>query len=303
MLEKVQSNAKPQYVVFSNINRYQTGSGLCYCYNARMKHTKSGKPFVTLYLRDINGATVPGYVFDLKSPLHAGGEAAKVINKVVKIDWQENYLQGIGLTLILNGVYVVEDISIEEQSKFRGIILDIEQKADELKKFFYDTLKIGVDIPLHIKNTSALDYSQGKVGGLLEHYWRMYKMLTSLQGLSELEFKRLCSMFVVYILTHSVYTRAAEEESADIHLFRSLSDKVSLFAQQLNLGEEVFELVQIFYDYEPKDIYVRTVVHISETVKRIDKEFALYHTIPLKQEGDAGYGKIQRYCIEEEQAR
>ncbi len=71
--------------------------------------------------------------------------------------------------------------------------------------------------------------------------------------------------------------------------------QVSGLASQLSVGSAAMELVHMFFGYTPKDIFVKTIANIGDFVQRIDKEFVLYSTIPVHQEGDAGYGAIRRY--------
>lgn len=302
MLERVETKTSGRFMNFNAITRYSNGTGLCYVYNTVMRATKAGKPFITLYLRDVKGNSIPGYVFDLKSPLVAGGEAAKVMDKIVQVDWQENYLRGIGLTLILDSVSIVESATADDYAMFRGVIEGLGGKLEELKQYFYKQLNMTVALPVVIETVSSADYSSGMQGGLLEHYWKMASMLSGLHGLTDKEKYKLSCSFLLYILVHSNYIRAQEQGMDNIELVTSLTEKVSNLSRKLEVGAGALELVHMFFGYEPKDIYVRTVANISDTVQRIEKEFALYHTIPLEQEGNAGYGKIRRYQLEEENA-
>lgn len=302
MLERVETKTSGRFMNFNAITRYSNGTGLCYVYNTVMRATKAGKPFITLYLRDVKGNSIPGYVFDLKSPLVAGGEAAKVMDKIVQVDWQENYLRGIGLTLILDSVSIVESATADDYAMFRGVIEGLGGKLEELKQYFYKQLNMTVALPVVIETVSSADYSSGMQGGLLEHYWKMASMLSGLHGLTDKERYKLSCSFLLYILVHSNYIRAQEQGMDNIELVTSLTEKVSNLSRKLEVGAGALELVHMFFGYEPKDIYVRTVANISDTVQRIEKEFALYHTIPLEQEGNAGYGKIRRYQLEEENA-
>ena len=300
MLKPVQSQQNSKYVEFNKISRYSSGEGICFVYNAVMKRTQAGKPFITLHLRDINGATVPGYVFDLQSPLFAGGEVTKVKNNLVLIEWDENYLQQVGLTLILRKVSVVTSPAVDIIERFRGGVPEVNLKMEKLQNFFREVLGMNTTLPLSVKNASYAEYSQGKVGGLCEHYYRMLSFVRSSDYLRPEEYKQLTATFLLYILVHSNYISAKESGRDSIELVSSLTQKVSSISSVLDMGSGCTELIHMFFGYTPKDVYVRAISQISKTVKQVDDEFALYHTIPLTQEGNAGYGTIRRYRIETE---
>lgn len=299
MLERVDYKETGNFMNFNSITRYSCGTGICYVYNAVMKTTKAGKPFVTLYLRDTQGNGIPGYVFDLRSPLMAGGEVTKITSKIVKVDWQENYLQGVGLTLILDKVYLLETATADDYAKFRGVVDNIDGKMEELKQYFVDEIQLNVSLPIFVRTVASTEYCSGMQGGLLEHYWKMSKMLANVHGVSDKEKYRISCTFLLYVFVHSNYIRAHEQGADNIELVTSLTEKVTALSHKLNMSAGALELIHMFFGYSPKDIYVKTVSAVSDTVKRIDKEFSLYHTIPLDQEGNAGYGAIRRYQLEE----
>lgn len=299
MLEKITQATLGEFVNFSAIAKDSHGAGKCFVYNAVAKHTKAGKPFVTLYLRDVRGNTVPGYIFDLKSPLLAGAEMNKVINSIVEIEWQENYLRNLGLTLILDKVSVVIAPTAEELAKFTGQIENNQGKRAEIERFLADVLKFRVNIPLTVSTYAGLDYAQGKVGGLCEHYWRMCKILGTFSYLSSEEFRNLVATYTLYIVVHQSYTVAKDTGGDSIDLVVALTSKVTSLAKSLKLSSGALELVNMFFGYTPKDIYVKTIVGIANMVQQTEKEFALYQTIPVQQEGNAGYGTIRRYFVEE----
>lgn len=298
MLEKVPEKNNVGFMNFSSVSRYDTGTGMCYVYNVLLKQTKQGKPFITLYLRDIMGNSVPGYIFDLASPLFAGKEAVQVQNKIVQIDWQENYLKGVGLTFILDKVCIVSNASDADYAKFQGTVENLQQKKTEIIDYVSKNLRVAITLPMSIETYSSPDYAQGRQGGLLEHYWKMSKMLNGLSFSVE-EQRRLAGTFAIFVLAHSSYIAAKDNDSDEISLTVALTKRITSLSEGLKLGPAALEVVHMFFGYHPKDIYVRTVSSISDTVLRVDKEFSLYHTIPLSQEGDAGYGKIRRYQIED----
>lgn len=299
MLKRLDLDQESGFMDFRSVSRYGTGVGVCYVYNVVLKSTKAGKPFVTLFLRDINGATVPGYIFDLASPLLAGKEAREVLNHLVQVKWQENYLDGIGLTFILDKVEVVKDTTPDQIALFRGEIQDSDTKYRCLSEFLREELGCNISIPVLAKTHSSPDYYQGRVGGLLEHYCRVSKILLSVASDSKEERRQLIAAFVLYILVHSNYTRAAESGMVNISLASVLTEKVAPIATALKATSGALEMVHLFFGYTPKDIYVKTVQAAADLAKRVDAEFSVYKTVPVEQEGDAGYGKIRRYILEE----
>ena len=93
MLKKI-DDVELGFLNVSTISKDNIGTGICYVYGGVLKNTQAGAPFVTLFLRDINGVSIPGYIFNLESPLVAGKELNNVIGKVVKIDWRD-HLHGV----------------------------------------------------------------------------------------------------------------------------------------------------------------------------------------------------------------
>ena len=300
MLRPVTKPEESGFIEFNKVSRYSSGEGICFVYDATIKRSRADKPFITLHMRDINGTTIPGYVFDLRSPLFAGGEVTKVKNNLVLVEWDENYLPQFGLTFILRKVSVVTSPSVETLSKFRGTVPDLDSKMGAMKSYFEEILGMPTTMPLSVKTSSYSDYSQGRVGGLCEHYYRMLSIVRAQNHLRPTEYKQLAATFLVFILSHSNYTKAKEDGRDSIELVSSLTQRVSAIASALEMGPGCNELIHMFFGYTPKDIYVRTISQISNTVKQIDSEFALYQTIPLTQEGNAGYGTIRRYQIEKE---
>lgn len=299
MLERVPEKATGKYMNFSSIKRFDSGTGMCYVYNVVMKSTKAGKPFITLYLRDAVGNTIPGYVFDLASPLMAGGEANEVAGKIVNIDWQENYLSGVGLTLILDKVQIVTDAVANDYALFQGTVQDIAKKKQDIIDYLSLALGMSLTLPMSVDTYASPEFSGGRQGGLLEHFWKMSLSLRSLRGLTDEEARRVAGIFALYILAYSNYLAACDRGDDSIVLTSALTKRVSSLAETLRLGPAALEVVHMFFGYQPKDIYVRTVSTVSDSIHRIEKEFTLYHTIPLDQEGDAGYGKIRRYVVED----
>lgn len=280
------------YLHFANITPLSSGTGVCMCYNAYIKKTRNGKPFATLQLRDIDGAAIPAYVFDMASPIASGADCVAVIGQVVEIKWRENYLPNIGLTLILEGVAVKTDITDTVRRKFFGEVENKQEKLKYIHDFFFRELQCRIRLP---QFATSPNYMQGRVGGLLEYYYRMCKVLSGVVLPNNNLRRDLVSTFVIYIYTHSAYVRAKDMDEAHIDLVTTMMTQVSGLASQLSVGSAAMELVHMFFGYTPKDIFVKTIANIGDFVQRIDKEFVLYSTIPVHQEGDAGYGAIRRY--------
>lgn len=297
MLEKIVDRPSQRYIDFSSIKRYSNGIGLAYCYNAVMKSTKAGKPFITLYLRDTAGVSIPGYVFDLKSPLLAGSEITAVVGKIVSISWQENYLRQIGLTLIIETCAIAENVPSSDYEVFTGSVDNLRSKCDELSAYFQRVLGFKVHLPKGIEVDSFPEYSSGRVGGVADYYYKIYKHLDALVMFNESDNVRLAATFLLYVLVHYNYIVAERNNSGDIALVTTLTERVSALVPKLEVGESSLELIHMFFGYEPKSVYVRTVKAIADLVKRVDAEFRIYETIPLTQEGNAGYGTIRRYEI------
>ena len=283
---------------FRHIKAMSSGEGIAFVYNAVQKRTKSGKPFVTLHLRDVNGLTAPGYIFDLASPILSGRELKEVTNQFVKVVWDENYLNNIGLTFILRDVQLITNPSIDMRISFVGDIENVVGKEKELTDFISKAVGKLVMLPRALSIHSSPAYYGGKCGGLLEHYWRMHNILKSYTYLKPEEYRVLIGTFASYIFTHSAYQQADESQQADVSTMLRLTEKLSTIMQGLKLPQGTEEVISMFFGMEPMNIYVRTIRATAELVQRIEDEFSLYRTIPLTQKGDAGYGEIKRYEAE-----
>ena len=295
MLEPVGKKVEQNYVRFAKIRRCDKGTGLCFCYNAEIKTTKYGHPFVKMMLRDIDGATIPGYVFDLQSPLLAGREALEAAGHVVSISYEENFLEKTGQTVIVSACAVVTNVPSKELSLFTGSVPGCEEMLSELTKGLQDHIGIKITLPVTVTSYASAVYAGGRVGGLISHYYQMYKALDGVRGLNDEERRRLISTFVLYIFAHGNYLRAAEQGADDISLLLSLTEKLASLESKLELGSGCKEIVHCLFGVKPTDIYVRTVFSVADSVLRVSQEFEKYRTIPISQEGDAGYGRIRRY--------
>lgn len=300
MLEPVRSGeSSRKYLRFSSIKEYDYGEGLCFVYNAVFKNTKAGKPFVTLYLRDIDGNTVPGYIFDLDDPILMGRDGKEVIGKIVLVDWRENYLKQIGMTVVIKSVSILTNPTQEQRELFYGKVIDGDAKCDEINQFFIKTLSVSFTFPVRMKTLAVPEYAHGSVGGLTDHYYKMYRYIKQMDDMAPKQYANLVATFALYIFAHTGYTVAVSEGRDDISLVTSLTKRVETYSSALKVSEGALELVQMFFGYEPKDIYVRTISAIDGLIRRVDKEFEMYASIPLGYEGDAGYGTIRRYKVEE----
>lgn len=300
MLKKVDNPAMTNdgavYLHFNTITSGSSGGrGRCYVYNAVMRHTQANKPFVTLHLRDVDGNTLPCYVFDLASPLIAGAELNEVAHQIVEIDWEENYIPRRGLTLRASKVGIVKDTPPEVLGLFTGAIVDVDKKLEEITELGRKQLKLELSFPAFAKVGICPEYGQGKVGGLAEHYWRMYRVLSTMDYVGAEEFRKLYATFVLYIFIHSRLKQAEQKGDIGANFVVDTINRMSSFINQLGLGTGAQDLVNVMLGTEPKDIRVRTVVAISDHVKRVADEYTLYQTIPVQQEGNAGYGYIRRY--------
>lgn len=302
MLKKI-DDVELGFLNVSTISKDNIGTGICYVYGGVLKNTQAGAPFVTLFLRDINGVSIPGYIFNLESPLVAGKELNNVIGKVVKIDWRENFITGRGLTLIIEKVGVCNEVSPDMFAKFVGAIHNLNEKKSVLLSFLKDNLGRNVTFVSTIYSHASPMYCQGRVGGLLEHYYSMIPMLSSYKHtMKKQEFYHLIATFAVYIFVHSRYViSCGRPEGFDALEFSSNStNDIVNFEKMLGLGQSVLEVVNMFFGYKPRDIYLRIITRVSELVRINDEEYAVYKSLPLTREGGAGFGTIKRYVIEEE---
>lgn len=304
MLKKIEKESanEPMFVHFNHIMPGSTGTGLCFVYNGLYKHTKGGAPFITLFMRDVNGIAIPGYIFNMESPLIAGKELSQVIGHIVKITWTENYLSGRGMTLILNKVSIRDDVSPDVYAKFVGSVKDGKEKMDYVESFLSESLGKKTSIAAMLQTISTPIYCQGRVGGLVDHYSKMVPILKSYKdSMSKEEFYQLIATFAVYIFVHGRYVRSCNNEGqVDALEFTNLSiaDAMSL-SKALGLGSGILEVVHMFFGFKPTNFYLRLVTRASESVRMADEELCVYRSLALNQEGGAGFGAIKRYIIEE----
>lgn len=299
MLEKVGNSKVENALIFRNIGPDSSGTGLCYVVDGQHKMSRRNKPFITLYLRDIEGAVIPGYIFDVDDFKRAGIDLTQTINSVVQITYEENYLPRYGLSVRLTKVSVVVDPPIDMLRAYTGSVDDVRKRYDDLMALLSKELSMGVTIPYSVCTMHHLDYADGKTGGLALHYWEMGQVLSMrAHRFNQQERRQLFGVFVLFIFAHSNYLAAEAKGSADIQLVTQLTAMISQYMKGLRVNSGAIEVVHMFFGYQPKDIYVRLIAQVSEELVRAGKEINLWRTLPTTREGNAGYGTIRRYADE-----
>ena len=298
MLERVVANTPKEYSLlhFRNIAPDSVGEGICYVRGGTHKFTRMDKPFIVLYLQDVDGLILPGYIFNVEHFKEAGLELTKAIHSLVKVEYQENYHPRYGMSIIITKISLVEHPDASLFSLFVKTAEEAKQAYNNLQQSLVEVLGVKVSIPYTICTESYMDYSQGEIGGLAIHYWDMFNILkTYASKFSKEDQKQLWGTFVLYFYTHSNFICAEANGEADIQLVTKLTTIISTVKTKLNMGEGALEVVHIFFGYQPKDIFVRIVDQVSKSLIRNGKEINMYSTLPLTREGDAGYGVIRRY--------
>lgn len=299
MLEKVQRESSAGGLTLfnvSNLPRDAQYTCVAYVQDGRHKFTKADKPFITLYLRDVTGLAIPGYIFDLRDFKAAGLELTKVIHSFVQVTVTENYLPKFGMTVIIDKLGLIETPTMEMVSTFQGTVGDVQQLYQHLLDDIKNALEVKVSLPYNICTSSYMDFYAGKVGGQCQHYQDMMDILKVWAGsMNDAEKHELFSTYVLYVYVHNNYIAAREKGEDDIQLVNSLSASVSQFMGTLKVGSGVFEVIHLFFGYEPKDVFVR-MVHLASTMcTRAMDELYVHRSLPISREGDAGYGTIRRY--------
>lgn len=302
MLEKVSSVNSENLLRFKAIAPDSNGSGICYVRGGIHKYTRANKPFITLFLQDIDGNVIPGYIFDVENFKAAGLELTRAIHSVVKITYTENFLPRYGLTLILDKVELINDAGPNYLSYFVGSAKEAAEKYQQLMDELSRLLNIKVTVPYTICTMSHMDYRQGETGGLCLHYWDMLRVLKiyAEQLANDEERFQLYGTFLLYIYAHSNFLSADDKGEADISLIVQLTAAISRYKAKLKIGEGAVEVVHTFFGYEPKDIYVRLVCQVSGDLIKANKEISVFKTLPDSREGNAGYGTIHRYPLKQD---
>lgn len=300
MLEPVGANGgNPgdlRKVIFRDIVRDEIGKGVCYVRDGRTKMSRVGSPFITLYLQDITGVVVPGYVFNLKDFQFAGKELTRLLHNLAEISYEENYFAPYGMSVRVTDVKMITNPSAQLLASFVGNVDEVNATYTALMGELSKLLNMKVNLPYSLCTQSHIDYSQGKVGGLAFHYARMLDILRSYAVMFGADEQRvLYGCFLLFIHAHNNYIAAELQEAVDISLSTKLTASIAQYITMLKLPKGAAEVSNIFFGYKPKDIFVRLVCQASDAVLRAQKEIAVWSALPLTREGDAGYGTIRRY--------
>ncbi len=301
MLEKVSNpiygdDGETKLLDVGRISPDSTFECIAYVRGGQHKFTRAGKPFITLYLLDVHGVVIPGYVFDVEDFKAAGLELTKVIHSVVKLTVSENYLDGIGMTVIIKSAAIIEDPTPAMVSTFVGAVDSVSTIYQDLTDGIKKHLKVTVNLPYSMCTTSYMDYYSGRVGGQCLHYYNMLKTLEVWSNDMTMEEEHdLFATFVMYIFVHNNYLDAVERGKDDIGLVQTLTASVSRYMEALKAGAGTMEVIHVFFGYKPKDLFVRMVHEASNVNLRMMKELSVYRALPTTREGDAGYGTIKRY--------
>lgn len=299
MLEKVykgDTNSPAPHLHFRNITADSSGVGICYVRSGAHKFTRTDKPFIVLNLQDSDNVCIPGYIFDVENFKLAGLELTMVQHSLVKIYYKENYLPRYGLTVIVDKLEKIASPTTEMLGKYVGSAEKAKERFELLVSGLSSKLGIKLTLPFTICTMSHIDFEQGEIGGLVVHYWDMFRLIDVYSSrFSEEDQRRLWGTFVLYVFAHSNYLNAESKDEADISLVSSLTAMLQNYVQKLKVGAGALEVVHILFGYQPKDIFVRLIVQASEDVTRASRETNLYKTLPDTREGNAGYGVIRRY--------
>lgn len=279
---------------FRQLDTTPTCSGICYVVSAKHGVKRDSKPFFTLYLRDINNVTIPGYVFDLDNYVTQGVNLTKVQGKLIRAKFVENYLAGYGMTVILENVELCVDAPVDLISKFTGEIEDSNRKLDSILKYAEGILGVPIIIPMRSVMVSSEDYSGGRVGGVLDHYVILMSQLKTYESIMEDdEFRQLIATAMVYIFSHM--TILNDGDPHNVNHITCLTDKASKISNALKAQTGIMEAVHCHFGYKPKDVYTRIVDSTFYTICKTTREMTCYRALPATREGNAGYGDIHRY--------
>lgn len=293
MLKKVNEDNQ---LHFNNIQTDEIGEGICYVTGGTIKVSKLNRPFLTLFLQDIDGIIIPGYMFDLTDFKMAGLDLTKVTHNLIKVHYRENFLVRYGLTIILDKVELIVNPNYSLLEKYVGSTLEITERFQDMLADISSILNIRVTLPRSITNTHDVEYDKGKLGGTVNHYCKVFKALSAFNdNFNEEDRKQLYGTFVLYIFVHDTYLNKRKENKADINLVTELSKVVSTYMEKLNLKQGAMEVINIFFGYQPKDIFVRLIYNLSQQIKLATNEIELWNSLPYTMEGDIGNGIVKKY--------
>lgn len=299
MLEKVTTPIKYEnhnLIRFKDIQPLSSGTGLCYVRSASHKYSKSGKPYLTLYICDVDNVVIPAYIFDVVDLKQVGLDIKEMIGSIVSIDWVENYLKGTGLTLIIEKLDLVKNPNMDLLSKYAGKTDNIDSMLEHIYSRCIEVFGNKVQIPFFAQTHSNIDYDNGKIGGLVKYYYQIFNALDTIQiTFPEEDFKTLYGTAILYIISHLRYIEAETNNKADVNLIVAITGAIQRSIDKLPVSKGILEVVMVNFGLEPTDIFVRTVHHIAKTIMCINKEVSTYNSLPISEDGNAGYGIIHRY--------
>lgn len=298
MLERaVKKEESPcPYIHFNNIKPDSSSVGLCFVQSGQHKMTRYSKPFIVLYLRDIDGNCIPGYIFDIEDIMKAGLDLTQIERKVVKLGYTENFLPHGRMSVLVNNIGIVTDATPEQYAKFLGSVDDINEVYNSLLTNLSELLGSRVMVPYTICTTSYREYSQGAVGGIVTYYRDLLDTLKicSRQFKKE-ELHNLWGTFAIYVFAHSNYIAAVHDGGADINLTSKLISNCSRIIKDLKLGSGALEVITMLEGVQPKDIFVRTISNAAKMLSSVEDEVGIYRTLPESREGGTGTVTIKRY--------
>lgn len=296
-LTSLQSNPEESTSLL-NINDIRFGShgiSTAYVVDGIVKRSKRGDYFVTLYLLDCNGNSIPGYLFTLTDWESAGLDVHKIKGHLVTIHWSENFIDGFGMTLSLTKVLLHRQESVEKIKSFVGSYDDAKDIVDSIFSYCSEVLGERVAPISKMSALSSKEYSNGKVGGIAKHADGVLACLKTLKDtMSEAEYKTLISTYLCFISTLVNYMVADSEGNADVTFVAAMNSKLSVLKDRLDLHDDILEITNYFFGVTPRGYYVRCVVSAHEMIMKLNKELTVWRGLPVKQKGDAGYGTMQK---------
>lgn len=282
---------------FDRIGRYVYGTGFCYVRDGAIKRTKADKPYVVLYLADPDGMVLPGYLFDIEDNLQFGTDLSNVIGHVVQVKWEENFLKGSRLTLRLFEVQLATNVQPDILSMFVGTVEDTNRKIDEILAWYREVTGHTLTFPYHVHTLSTMEYSEGKVGGLAEHYYQLHLMIKAYREcMSQDSYRKLVNACIIYMVVHTYYVQAKSKGEADINLVTELVSIVRKVYGRILTTEGIYEVAHILVGYEPKDLFVKIVYDLSETLRRHQQAISVWRSLPDSTDGYVEGIKLHKYA-------
>ena len=283
-----------QCLNISDLSIGSFGHSIAYVYDGKNKTAKNSAPYFLLYLKDINGTIIPGFVFNVIDHIKEGRNLTAIKGKLVTFEYYCDSWSDNGISLQLTSLALVQSPDYTLISKFIGNLPNVDELLQELTDTLIEESGIAIQLPAFSLKKSYIDFCDGRVCCLVYHYLMMLQQLKTYKIIySESEYKNIMETFIVFLSCHLDYL--SNDCEADIALLMRMTEKIKTLSDRLNATSTVEEIVQYFNGYVPKDIAVRTVIHHFESVQKITKELYLNRTLPLTVCGDAGYGIIKRY--------